>query len=42
MAKMTLAQLKALRTEKRKDIDRRDNEGKDVTIVIGIFSLFCS
>ncbi len=36
MAKMTLAQLKALRTEKRKDIDRRDNEGKDVTIVIGM------
>ncbi len=36
MAKMTLAQLKALRTEKKKDIDRRDNEGKDVTIVVGM------
>ncbi len=36
MAKMTLAQLKALRTEKKKDIDRRDNDGKDVMIVVGM------
>ena len=36
MAKMTLAQLKALREEKKKDIDRRDNNGKDITIVIGM------
>ncbi len=36
MAKMTLAELKALRNEKRKDIDRRDSEGKDVTIVVGM------
>lgn len=36
MAKMTLAQLKALRDEKKKDIDRRDSEGKDVTIIVGM------
>ena len=36
MAKMTLAQLKALREEKKKDIDRRDSEGKDITIVVGM------
>ena len=36
MAKMTLAELKALREEKRKDIDRRDSEGKDVTIIVGM------
>ena len=36
MAKMTLAELKALRNEKKKDIDRRDSEGKDITIVIGM------
>lgn len=33
---MTLAQLKALRDEKKKDIDRRDSEGKDVTIIVGM------
>ncbi len=36
MAKMTLAQLKALRDETKKDIDRRDTEGKDVMIVVGM------
>ena len=36
MAKMTFAELKALRNETKKDIDRRDNEGKDVTIVVGM------
>lgn len=36
MAKMTLAQLKALRDDKKKDIDRRDSEGKDITIVVGM------
>ncbi len=36
MAKMTLAELKALRDAKKQDINRRDLEGKDVTIVVGM------
>lgn len=36
MAKMTLAQLKALRDDKKKEINRRDSEGKDVTIIVGM------
>ena len=36
MAKMTLAELKALREDKKKEINRRDSEGKDVTIIVGM------
>ena len=36
MAKMTLAQLKALRDDKKKEINRRDTDGHDITIIVGM------
>ncbi|MFZ2782369.1 MAG: (2Fe-2S) ferredoxin domain-containing protein, partial [Rectinemataceae bacterium] len=36
MARMTLDQLRALREEKRQDISRRDVEGKDIQIIVGM------
>ena len=36
MAKMTLAQLKALRDDKKKEINRRDTEGNEITIIVGM------
>jgi NADP-reducing hydrogenase subunit HndB len=36
MAKMTLKELQALRDQKRKEMDARSPEGKDVQIVIGM------
>ncbi|QEN04171.1 (2Fe-2S) ferredoxin domain-containing protein [Thiospirochaeta perfilievii] len=36
MAKMTLAQLKALRDDKKKEINRRDTDAHDVTIIVGM------
>ncbi len=36
MAKMTLEALRALREGKKAEIDRRDTEGKDVHIIIGM------
>lgn len=36
MAKMTLAELRALRETTKKEIDRRDAEGKDITVIIGM------
>ena len=36
MAKMTLEELRKLRESKRKEIDKRDTEGKDVSIIIGM------
>ncbi len=36
MAKMTLEALRALREGKKAEIDRRDTDGKDVHIIIGM------
>ncbi len=36
MAKMTLEDLKKLRDEKKKSMDRREVEGKDIEIIIGM------
>ena len=36
MAKMTLEALRALREGKKADIDRRETDGKDVHIIIGM------
>ena len=36
MAKMTLEQLKKLREEKRGDLVRRDVEGKQIQIIVGM------
>ena len=36
MGKLTLADLKKLREEKRKEISRRDAEGKTIQIIIGM------
>jgi len=36
MAKMTLEQLKKLREEKRQDLVRRDVEGKQIQIIVGM------
>lgn len=36
MAKMTLEQLRALREEKRHDLSRRDIEGKEIQIIVGM------
>ena len=36
MAKMTLDELRALREAKRKDLEKRDVEGKDIQIIVGI------
>lgn len=36
MAKMTLAQLKALREDKKKEINRRDTDGNEITIIVGM------
>lgn len=36
MARMTLDQLRALRDEKRQDLSRRDVEGKEIQIIVGM------
>lgn len=36
MARMTLDQLRALRDSKRQDLAKRDVEGKDIQIVVGM------
>lgn len=36
MAKMTLDELRALREAKRKDLEKRDVEGKDIQIIVGM------
>lgn len=36
MAKMTLDQLRKLREEKRGDMNRREIEGKDIQIIVGM------
>lgn len=36
MARMTLDELRALRNSKRQDLARRDVEGKDIQIVVGM------
>ena len=36
MAKMTLEQLRKLREEKKSDIARRDVEGKEIQIIVGM------
>ena len=36
MAKMTLEQLRKLREEKKRDIERRETEGKEIRIVVGM------
>jgi len=36
MARMTLDELRALRDSKRQDLARRDVEGKDIQIVVGM------
>ncbi|MFP4162581.1 MAG: (2Fe-2S) ferredoxin domain-containing protein [Chitinispirillaceae bacterium] len=36
MAKLTLADLKKLRDEKKKELSRRDSEGKTTQIIIGM------
>lgn len=36
MAKMTLEELRALRDSKRLDLARRDVEGKDIQIIVGM------
>ncbi|MFP4362709.1 MAG: (2Fe-2S) ferredoxin domain-containing protein [Spirochaetia bacterium] len=35
MAKMTLADLKKLREEKKKEMNKRETEGKDIQIIVG-------
>ncbi len=36
MAKMTLEQLRALRDEKRQDLIRREVEGKEIQVIVGM------
>ncbi len=36
MAKMTLEQLRALRDEKKQDLTRREVEGKEIQIIVGM------
>ena len=36
MAKMTLEDLRKLRNKKKDELDKRDSEGKDVHIIIGM------
>ena len=36
MAKMTLEELRNLRNSKKAEIDKRDTEGKDIHIIIGM------
>lgn len=36
MAKMTLEQLRALRDSKKQELDRREVEGKDIQIIVGM------
>lgn len=36
MAKMTLEELRKLRSSKKTELDKRDTEGKDVHIIIGM------
>lgn len=36
MAKMTLDELRALRESKRRDLEKRDVEGKDIQIIVGM------
>ncbi|MDC7125493.1 MAG: (2Fe-2S) ferredoxin domain-containing protein [Spirochaetales bacterium] len=36
MAKMTLEELRKLRNQKKDELDKRDTEGKDVHIIIGM------
>jgi NADP-reducing hydrogenase subunit HndB len=36
MAKMTLEQLRALREEKKQDLTRREVEGKEIQVIVGM------
>jgi len=36
MAKMTLDQLRALRAEKQEELERRNVEGKDIQVIVGM------
>ena len=36
MAKMTLEQLRALRDEKKQDLSRREVEGKEIQVILGM------
>lgn len=36
MAKMTLEQLRKLREEKKKDLSRREVEGKEIQVIVGM------
>lgn len=36
MAKMTLDQLRALRAQKQEELEKRDVEGKDIQVIVGM------